>query len=347
MYKRKDDCVGKKIRLSLIFVILAVIFIAFVLPAGKDILNIPVSDESTEVLIKIEPNMSTLEIGGVLKSNDLIRSKFAFLFKAKTNKNGNLLASGTYILNKSMSIAEIIAKLSEPKKVRETTSITFPEGYSVEQMALLLEEEGIVTKKEFLDALDDDYSYEFIKKIPKGEYKYALQGFLFPNTYEFYTDSTANEIINRMLKQFNDIYLENALSFENVFDIITKASIIEREAKLDKERPKVAGVLENRIKKNMAFQVDATVIYAATDGMYDITDAPTIAKHINSLDSPYNTYKYAGLPAGPICNPGLTSIKAALNPESHPYLYYHTDTQKNDGSHIFTESLNQHINTMR
>ena len=213
----------KKIRHLLVFIILAVIFVSFVLPAGKDILNIPVSDESTEVLIKIEQNMSTLEIGEVLKSNGLIRSKFAFLFKAKTSKNGNYLGIGTYVLNKNMSITEIIAKLSEPKEVRETVTITFPEGYSAEQMGALLEKEGIVTKKEFMDALDNDYSYDFIKEIPKGEYNYALQGFLFPSTYEFYTDSTANEIINRMLKQFNDIYLENASSFENVFDIISKA----------------------------------------------------------------------------------------------------------------------------
>ena len=336
----------KNTKLGILFLVFIIIFFAFVLPAAKDILNIPVSKEGAEVLVKIEDNVSTLHIGSVLKENGLIRSRAAFLFKAKTSGKGHLLASGTYTLNNNMTVSEIIDKLSEPKQVRQTVTVTFPEGYSVEQMGLLLEEKGIVKQQEFLDALTDEYDFAFLEEIPDGNYNYKLQGFLFPSTYEFYTDSSANEIINRMLTQFGEVYLQNASSFEGVFDVITKASIVEREAKIDKERPKVAGVLENRIKKNMPFQVDATVIYAATDGMYDITDAPTIAKHIQCLNSPYNTYKYASLPAGPICNPGLTSIKASLNPEKHSYLYYHTDTKKNDGSHIFTETLNAHINTM-
>lgn len=150
-----------------------------------------------------------------------------------------------------------------------------------------------------------------------------------------------------MLTAFEDAYLSLNGSYENIFDKIIIASLIEKEAKLESERAIVSGVIYNRTEKNMPYQIDASVLYAATDGLFNNDDSAFIAQNIKNLDSPYNTYMYSGLPAGPICNPGITSIEAALNPMEHNFLYYHTDTSKNDGSHIFTETFNQHINTMR
>lgn len=344
--KRKDEHMKKK-SLTMIIVLLAVIILMLlcVIPPALDIFNIPISGSSDEVLISIDDNTSTLKVGSILEDNKLIRSKFAFLIKVKTSAK-NPITSGTHTLRRGMTSSEIIEKLTRPKIARETINITFPEGYTAEQMASLLEDKGIVSKSEFLKALEDEYKFEFLSYIPEADYKYALQGFLFPSTYEFYKDSDAHEIITRMLSHFESIYKENADSYENIFTIITKASLIEKEAKIDTERPTVAGVIENRIKSGMPFQIDASVLYAATDGMYDVTDGPSIAGFIKNLDSPYNTYKYKGLTPGPICNPGLTSIKAAINPEKHAYLYYHTDTSKNDGSHIFTKTYEEHANTI-
>ena len=289
---------------------------------------------------------SSYQIGNILQENSLIRSSVAFLVKSKSSDFGTI-SSGTYTLNKNMSLDEMLRILTEPKAVIKTITVTFPEGYSVEQMASLLEEKKLTTTEAFLNALNDDYEFEFIDKIPRGNYNYKLQGFLFPSTYEFFENSSAHDIVHKMLSQFEIVYLSNADNYDNVFDIITKASMVEKEAQLSSERATIAGVIENRIEKNMLFQIDATVLYAATNGLYNQTESKFIADNIANLDSPYNTYKYAGLPAGPICNPGAASIIAALNPEEHSYLYYHTDTKKNDGSHIFTESMDQHIATMR
>ncbi len=338
--KRKKNFVS----ILLITVFLG-IFIFFSAPFFLDISNKPVSSQSEEVLVVIEEDLSTFSIGSVLEKSGVIRSKFAFLLKAKKGRFNNLL-SGSYTLNKNMTINEILLTLSTPKAEVKTITVTFPEGYTVEQMAHLLEEKGLTTKDSFYKALTSEYDFEFLKNIPSGSYNYALQGFLFPDTYEFFEGSDAKDIIFKMLSQFEAQYLSLNGNTKNIFEVITKASVIEKEAKLEKERSMVAGVIENRLRSNMPLQVDATVLYDATDGLFDRTESGFIAERIKNLDSPYNTYKYSGLPAGPICNPGYTSIEAALNPKEHPYLYYHTDTKKNDGSHIFTETLNEHVQTM-
>ena len=332
--------------ISSIIVLLAITLFAFVVPFVLDITNTPVSDKSEDVLIVIPENTSTYQIGNILQENSLIRSSVAFLVKSKSSDFGTI-SNGTYTLNKNMSLDEMLRILTEPKAVIKTITVTFPEGYSVEQMAALLEEKKLTTAEAFLSALNDEYEFEFIDKIPQGNYNYKLQGFLFPSTYEFFENSSAHDIVHKMLSQFEIVYLSNADNYDNVFDIITKASMVEKEARLSSERATIAGVIENRIENNMLFQIDATVLYAATNGLYNQTENKYIADNIANLDSPYNTYKYTGLPAGPICNPGAASIIAALNPEEHSYLYYHTDTKKNDGSHIFTESMDQHIATMR
>ncbi|MBQ8588812.1 MAG: endolytic transglycosylase MltG [Clostridia bacterium] len=335
---------------KLLFPIAALLILAFICffaaPVVMDIANIPVSKNGGEVLITIADGTSTLGIGSILSDNNLIRNKFSFLIKVKSSKYNGKLNSGTYTLSSGMTMEEIAEVISRPQLVKETVTITFPEGYTIEQMSILLEEKGIVEATGFLDALDEDYDYQFLKEIPDADYNYKLQGFLFPDTYEFYKNSTPHEVIDRMLGHFEEMYLGCTSDYQNVFEIITKASMIEKEAKLESERPIVAGVIENRTRNNMPYQIDACVLYAATNGLFDKDASGFISQNIRKLDSPYNTYMYSGLPVGPICNPGITSIRAALNPQSHNYLYYHTDTDKNDGSHIFTETYNEHLNTM-
>jgi len=165
---------------------------------------------------------------------------------------------------------------------------------------------------------------------------------LFPQTYEFLIGETPHNIINTLLGEFEKQYSKIG-DINNInFDTITMASLVEREAKLDSERDIIAGVIKNRISSNMPLQIDASVVYFLSDGLYDIDRV--LYKDLEK-DSLYNTYKYRGYPVGPICNPGIKSLKAALMPKHHDYLYYHTDETKKDGSHIFTKNYNEHLNT--
>lgn len=334
---------NKKSR-KMFFLIIFIILFIFAAPYVLEFLNINISTNSSIIGVSVPQGSSTLEIGQILKQNHLIKSKYIFAFKVKNSQYNNKLNYGIFKLKKNMSINEIIKIIGENKYSKKTYSITIPEGYSAEQIALLFEKNGYLKSGDFINALSDTYDYEFIKYIPEGNYKYKLQGFLFPSTYEFYTSSDAHEVINRMLSEFSKRYKHQTNSFENVFNIITKASIIEKEAKLESERPIIAGVIENRLEKNMLLQIDACVVYAATEGKYDDS---SIYKSDLQSDSPYNTYKYPSLPAGPISNPGISSISAALNPQKNDYLYYHTDEEKKDGSHIFTNTFENHLDTMK
>ena len=312
----------------LIALIIIVIFVASSFGSGKD------------VTITVNQGQPLMSIAETLKENGVIMSKYLFVIKARLSGNTQNLKYGDFILNSDMSYDEIIQKLTTEGARKETVTITIPEGYSAEMIAVKCEEAGICTKDEFLDALSYDYDFEFINKIPKKDVKYTLQGFLFPSTYEVYADSSAHDVIKVMLSEFEKQY---PADYNNIYEVITKASLIERETKLDSERKTISGVINNRIKKDMLLQIDASVVYAITDGMYDVD-----VVYFKDLEtkSKYNTYKYAGLPVGPICNPGIESIEAALSPESHPYLYYHTDEVKKDGSHIFTKTFEEHTSTM-
>ncbi len=336
----------KKSHKFLKFVIFLIILF-FAVPAGLDFFEVPVSKAPRETVVTISDGTSSFGIGTILKNKELIRSKLAFFAKVKMGKYNGKLGSGTYTLSPDMSVNDMCKILSEPKPVMETITVTFPEGYSAEQMAQLVEEKGLVSAESFLEAADKLYNFDFLKNIPDRDYNYKLQGFLFPDTYEFYKETTADEIIEKMLTRFGEVYDSLNGDYYNAFDIITKASMIEKEARVESDRPMISGVIENRTNIGMAYQIDATVLYAATDGMYDREASSFIAQNIRELDSPYNTYKYAGLPAGPICSPGVTSIEAALNPATHDYLYYHTDTNKNDGSHIFSKTMEEHLATLQ
>jgi len=316
-------------------IILAPLFSEFMRTESKD---------GDPVTVTIEQGTTLSGIADVLKENGVIKYKSVFVARVKLDKKTEALNYGTFELNTGMSITEIIDILENNKFVRETVTITVPEGYSVEQIASRVSESGLCSEKEFLDALNDDYDYSFVGEIPdKDGVKYKLQGFLFPKTYEFYTDASAHDVIDTMLAQFEKELSAVDTGDTPLYEAITLASLVEREAKLDSERATIAGVMYNRIEIGMKLQIDATVAYAVTDGKYDIT---RVTRENLKIDSPYNTYVVDGLPAGPIANPGLSSIKAAYNPENHEYLFYHTDTEKNDGSHIFTKTYEEHLNTM-
>lgn len=258
-----------------------------------------------------------------------------------------LIAAGIFGGTKYMAYRkaqqERARRLAEARKV---VTVMIPEGYSIDMMAKRLEDEGVFKADEFLAAVKntDQFKNEFIKDIPsvKGT-KYKLEGYLYPDTYKIYKSSKPKDLIQKMLDNFDQKYSALAKNYKgkhSMAEIVTIASMIEREAKVESERPVIAGVIENRLAKKMKLQIDPTVLYTTTNGLYN-------AKKVYYKDlkakTVYNTYVIEGLPAGPICNPGETAIDAAMNPKEHKYLYYRTDNSKK-GTHVFTETFDEHKN---
>lgn len=219
-----------------------------------------------------------------------------------------------------------------------TVKITIPEGYTNAQIGQALQKSGLVTQNDFINETKHwtDNNHWFLKGLPNDEHK--LDGFLYPSTYSFQKNASSKTIINQMLKTFDanmslstkDYITKNKLNIRN---IVITASLIEKEAGKDIDRPKISSVIQNRLKKKMPLQIDATIIY--------------IVGHKNKLynkdlavKSPYNTYLNKGLPPSPICNPGTKSINAAIHPANTDYLYYVLNSKTNE--HIFSKTYVDH-----
>jgi UPF0755 protein len=212
-----------------------------------------------------------------------------------------------------------------------TVRFTIPEGFDIAKVTDRLTAGNLVNKDEFINQLTNGvFSYRFLSDVPAG--KERLEGFLYPDTYEIYPDATEKKIIDKMLSRFDEVFTEEYYRRADelgmsVSQIMTLASIIEREAKVAEDRPVIASVFYNRLAIDMPLQSCATVQYILGEQKEKLTN-----KDI-AIDSPYNTYKNAGLPPGPICSPGIESIKAALYPSDTDYLYF---LAKGDGSSVFS-----------
>lgn len=304
------------------------------------------SEDKQQVEISIAEGSTVKQIAGQLKEAGIIDSKF--VFKRKVAASGyDSLQYGNFTLDTGMCLEDVILILATQGAQKESFLFVVPEGYSVEQICAKAVENEICTEEEFYQVLDhEDFPYEFIQEIPDDQpYTHKLQGFLFPETYSFDADTDAYILIDTMLAEFDKHYqnLKDIPSDYSFYELMTVAALVERECRLDEERPTIAGVIYNRIQEEMPLQIDASVVYACSNGLYDMKEV--LYKDLE-VDSPYNTYQNPGMPAGPICNPGIASIKAALLPQRHDYFYYHTDEEKQDGSHIFTETYEEHTSTM-
>lgn len=350
--KKRKKSYKKKKRSFLPFVVLVLFLLA---AAWLILLFTEVKSEKDvdgkEVTIEIPKGAGQKEIAGILKKNGLIGNEFAFYLKIREMSAGSQLKYGTFQLNTGYSLKTLIQKLVTEGAKKEGNWFTVPEGYTIEKIAKKLEEEGYCSADDFLEAVQqDNYHYWFLESIPEdADVTYRLQGFLFPDTYDLGETVTAEGVVRTMLDQFGVQYTKGMdaqakAMGRTTYEIVTEASMIERETSFDAERGKIAGVIENRLAQNMRLQIDPTFLYPLTNGMYD---KPSSTYEDTRTDSPYNTYTNYGFPVGPICSPGLPSIEAALNPESHSYLFYHTDTDKNDGSHIFTETYEEHLETQK
>ncbi len=308
------------------------------------------STEGEDVIVTIPEGASAKEIAKILKDAGLIKYESAFTRRLQDSEYRGKLKSGTFTLNTGMNTLEMMAALSPTIDYElPIGTLVIPEGFTIEMIAARCESQGICTEQEFLNAVQSVTTSDFpyLADVPDGaNVKYKLQGYLFPATYDIYSDTTAESLVEWMLITFQFYYTEelqaqaDAMGY-NSYDVITMASIVEREARVDEERPIIAGVINNRLAIDMQLQMCPTVLYPLTDGMYDQNQ---VLYEDLELESPYNTYKYSGLPAGPICNPGLACIKAVLYPEQHSYYYYHVGDEE-AGTHIFTETYEEHIDT--
>jgi len=323
--------------------LLGLLVLVIVLGTGcADILenyNTPVDPSSTEsILITVPSGASTTSIANLLLENELIQNVNAFKAKAKQLEVDGQMKAGDFMLSKAQSAEEIIMMLVNGDVYIETTTFTIPEGYEVRQIVDTLEKDGLINRDVFLDALQNaPFEYKFLEGVDRT---FLLEGYLFPDTYTVEVGTDEVGIIKLMLNRFEDVFTEAYYARAQelgltVDEVVTLASIIEREAKLEEEFPIVASVFHNRIKIDMLLQSCATVQFILKERK------EVLLYEDIEIDSPYNTYIYSGLTPSPIASPGALAIKSALYPEDTNYLYFVT-TEKNDGSHYFNETLEGH-----
>ena len=295
---------------------------------------LPLQDESIgkPIFIKIDNGLSVKAIADSLKKYEIIKDADDFIFTTKLFGNVAKLKAGAYWLNRNLSPYKAM-KLIVKGKI-SSVNIVIPEGFTSYEIASLFSKKLEIDSIKFIDLVNNP---TFISSLNLN--KNSLEGYLFPNTYSFYWGITAEEVIKKLVNEFHhnftdslkNIVLEKGWS---VRQILTLASIIEGEAMIDSERAIISAVYHNRLKKGILLQADPTIQYIIPDG------PRRLLKRDLAIDSPYNTYRYAGLPPGPVNNPGLKSIIAAIYPAQVDYLYF---VAKGDGSHIFSRTLNEHL----
>lgn len=307
----------------------------------------PVEPAGPAVTFTVEKGMGSAEIASLLEDNGIIRNDMFFRGYLKWVKEGSSFKAGTYMASPGDSYDELIARLNAGDVVKEETVVfTIPEGYTVKQVADKLAEAWNQPADVFLDIMNAGTGLNAVSSLEIPEdtrLQHRLEGYLFPETYELAKDSKPQEVVDAMLEQlakkldsipgWQEKLAERELTLH---ELLTVASLVEREVVVDEERPLVAGVIYNRLNKGQNLEIDATVQY-----LLNKQKERLLYKDLE-VDSPYNTYKNAGLPPGPIGSPGLASIEAALSPEASDYYFYVT---KKDGSqgHLFGKTYKEHL----
>ncbi len=323
--------------------LISVILILCVFSVGLFYFNLQIGpydkDSDEHVLITIPKGAGLLEISDILSQKKVIKNKYFFAGLAKISHMNNGIKAGMYNIPKSFSNKEILVLLNSGKVYRDIIKVTIPEGFESYKIAEKLSNLGLVDPDKFTNLVRSPSVFE--EKFPflKEEGITSLEGFLFPDTYFLDKKYSEEQMIEIMLKRFNDVYKveykkrQEELGF-SLNQLITMASIIEREAKLEEERPIISAVFHNRLKIDMSLQSCATVQYVLKERK------PVLSYEDVRIDSPYNTYKNKGLPPGPIASPGEASIKAALYPADEKYLYF---VAKKDGGHSFSVNYDEHL----
>ena len=305
--------------------------------------------DKTPFLVRRGESLS--QIAGQLEEKNFIRSKKLFIVYALFKKKGRDIKAGEYILSRSMSVPQILNRLVEGKV--ESKKLTIIEGWDLKNIAWTLEGMGLCQAEEFFDVVgypavnyaesknqklprpvDFSKDFPFLKEKPKDV---SLEGFIFPDTYQVSGNFKVEDFVRQALENFDkktknlrQVAEEKGMNFYNV---LTMASLLEKEASTYNDRQIIAGILWKRLKNNWFLQVDTTLTYLTGKKSLELS------RRDFKIDSLYNTYKYKGLPLGPICNPSLESIKAAIYYKDSPYWYYLT---KPNGEVVFSKTLKEH-----
>lgn len=321
----------KKLKIRIITTV--IVFIVFILVIILSVIYINDTPEiEIEGLFVIEEGDTAHNIAQELEKEGYIKDSRVFISICKVKGLEKELKKGTYNISSRMTVDKIITTFSEGKVY--TRNITIPEGMRLNQITDILAREGIIDRERFKKLLNEPERWE---RIP--EEADNLEGYLFPDTYRFTVDMNEKDVIDVMVERFFQVYDNEIKPVKkddmSLHQVITLASIIEKEAMLDEERPKISSVFHNRLKKGMKLQSCATVLY----GVGKLDERITINDLKDS--NPYNTYINQGLPPGPICSPGLKSMLATVKPLKSDYLYF---VSKGDGSHHFSTNFIEHEN---
>ncbi len=324
----------------IVFIILIILFLSFYL--AFDFYNkifVKHKDFLTSITIDVRKGMSVNSIAKLLKDKKLIRNSFYFKVYYKLFGKGKTLRSGEYYFDKSISAKEILDKLIRGKV--KLYAITIPEGLTIEETGRLLERYRGINFNNFIkNSKDISLIYDLDKTADD------LEGYLYPDTYFLEKNTSSKEIIaimvNRFKKKFSDQFMHRAKQLGmSVREVVTLASLIEKETSSRDERFLISSVFHNRLRIGMPLGCDPTIIYALKkDGIYN----GKLGWKDLRYDSPYNTRLYKGLPPGPICSPGIGSIEAALYPDNTGYLYF---VAKDSKSHYFSKTLKEHNEAVR
>lgn len=290
-----------------------------------------------EEIIEVAEGDSFYGVLNKLSEEDKIKNEFLVKLYLKIRGIKLEVLAGTYKLDNSMTLDEIITLLSNDSTIGKIY-ITIPEGYTIDDIATELEENNICSSEDFINSVKNYDLPAYVSNNPNK--RYNLEGFLFPDTYSFNENENADFVVKTMINRFEEVWQELVQSLnlsiadDEIEKIVNVASIIEKEAVVDSERSLISSVIYNRIAIEMPLQIDATVIYS-----YGYHIEKMYEKHLE-IDSPYNTYMYYGLPIGPISNPGRASLMAALKPEKTDYLYYLLESEY---THYFTDNYDDFL----
>lgn len=335
--KQQNGCLRKILYFIVIFTV-SLFFAIYAVKVSSDMFGLFQEDSAVE--ITVPKNATDEQIVTLLKENNIIEYEWAFNLYSKLKKSKNPNVAGVYVLNRKDDYGTIINTVKGAYLQREEITVVIPEGYTFEQICKELEKQGVCKASEMKAYADKIKSgYDFLDKMPDDDnIIYRFEGYMFPDTYTFYSDSPASSVyakfLTNMEQKFDSKYQKKASEKGmSMHEVLTLASIIQKEAGEIDEMKKVSSVFNNRLNSRglRKLQSDVTVWYpyATRDDVEDI----------NAFKGTYNTYDLEGLPPGPVCNPGLEAIDAALNPDSTNYYYFVTD--KNN-VYYYAETFEQH-----
>ena len=295
--------------------------------------------EGAEQFVTIEPGSGTRTIGQRLIDAGVVRNDVTFRAALWRTGRARRLQAGEFRFDRPMTPIDVIDKIARGDVYNRR--ITFPEGLNIQEMARIYEQQQFGKAAAFIDAARDTSAIRDVDAAATD-----LEGYLFPETYSMPRNTTAATLVGLMVRRFRQLFTAEMQEAARTLELtpreaVTLASLVEKETALPAERPIVAAVYVNRLKIGMAMQADPTVIYALQRaGRYN----GNLRRDDLSFDSPYNTYRYPGLPPGPIASPGLASLQAAVAPAKVDYLYF---VSRNDGSHVFARTLVEHNENVR